>query len=425
MHVRYYILFTLIFSCATEDTLVRQCPDKCWAPNIPGSMQDVGQCTSGTPVCDDDNFIIDCLDAGEPSTEECDNIDNDCDGENNEHLLDFHPILSSIFYHDAPNPCHDPIGECYGARVKCTHTGWECTYPITVELEPFTNRPVPQESRCDGLDGNCDYLIDNDIYAGASLKDRVCYSGPAGTELVGDCTMGALSCIKAETICYRERTPSIERCGDGLDNDCDGWTDEIENSLVKYDIVFIIDTSGSMCDVINAVAQALSRYISQFASNPNFRFALVIMSTGASSPPYVSLKTDFTDIATLQAEIANLDCNGHWYEASLDSMAMVCDKTSNVLNLDWDPDADALFFAFTDEGAQSYMTPQTTGQSIIDTCLAHKVLPYMWSWSNSTSEFEYIVASANGEYFSLVPDVEKIFNDMNSVMITLCDPEDQ
>ena len=59
---------------------------------------------------------------------------------------------------------------------------------------------------------------------------RPCYSGPPGTEGVGECKSGIQSCFGGHggghwEPCKNEVTPSPEKC-DNKDNDCDGKADE-------------------------------------------------------------------------------------------------------------------------------------------------------------------------------------------------------
>lgn len=75
-------------------------------------------------------------------------------------------------------------------------------------------------SGCAGLD--CD---DADDFV-TSDTSRACYGGPAGTLGVGECAAGIEECIAGVWLpCTGEVRPNLERC-DGLDDDCNGIADD-------------------------------------------------------------------------------------------------------------------------------------------------------------------------------------------------------
>lgn len=58
-------------------------------------------------------------------------------------------------------------------------------------------------------------------------ESRACYAGPEGTEGVGVCVAGTEICLPDGSgfgLCSGERRPERERCGNDLDDDCDGAT---------------------------------------------------------------------------------------------------------------------------------------------------------------------------------------------------------
>ena len=118
-------------------------------------------------------------------------------------------------------------GGCPGAGAACMVPGLlgVCAQGVAqcAGMNSTMCRQVHQPSPevCDGLDNDCDGVVDDNI------PPRACYDGAAGTEGVGVCRGGESVCTDAMFgSCMGEVTPSAEIC-DGLDNDCNGLVDDL------------------------------------------------------------------------------------------------------------------------------------------------------------------------------------------------------
>lgn len=211
---------------------------------------------------------------------------------------------------------------------------------------------VPFDELCNGLDDDCDGIVDN----ADKLEIKPCYSGNLATLAYGVCHFGVERCVNGEAKCSGEVLPKEEMCN-SLDDDCDGLVDEGFES--HADIIFVMDYSGSMGDKLERLINVVSQWGAKYGTRTDVKIALV------AAPSYdiyldnkVSVISNLTDINTFIGILTMHRTVGPASgEATLDAIYLISDPT-NTLAINWTPNATRAIFLFTDEIPQSFILPE-------------------------------------------------------------------
>jgi DMSO/TMAO reductase YedYZ heme-binding membrane subunit len=217
-----------------------------------GGTLNCGTCTS-PQTCGGGGTANVCGSSCTPSTEICDNLDNDCDLNTDEGCDD-----------DNDNYCDSTMTRS-GTPTTCTSVGGDCN-DANAAIKPGATEI------CDNVDNNCNGNIDESIFKSSSCGQGACLrtvnqtcsrgtwspscvAGPVSLEICDNidndcdnstdegfdkgisCSIGLGECLSngikvcsvngSITVCNAiVKNPVNETCGDGLDNNCNGQADD-------------------------------------------------------------------------------------------------------------------------------------------------------------------------------------------------------
>ena len=413
--------------------------------------------------------------AKQPSIEMCDGEDNDCNG-----LIDDGIVCQcSLLDVGVLVPCFEPPLMCGQGYKSCECLpGSSCTeYYMTdctaacvlfgfTPCNPIYGQIFPEV--CNNWDDNCNQLIDEDLY-------KTCYSGPAETMNVGECQPGQFTCVAGawggywpgstifmEGYCEDEVVQIDEICN-GKDDDCDGI---VEEELQETDIVFIIDTSGSMTDEISAVISALVSFSMSYQDEPNINWSMIIgpyyEDNGAPYKETLTLKTDLGPFSAFLASVqslTSLSFNGG-NEPLVDAIYLainnIADPSSLIyqpedlewryystsspaipdFNISWREDSTKVVVVFSDEKAQSKMVIRISQEDTITAINGTEDLKVfvfsplsaktgtLGTYDSTIGQYvsyeagwePFTLAGEVGQWYRLTNDVAEIFNNLMEIL---------
>jgi Putative metal-binding motif len=213
----------------------------------------VGQCEHSVTACE--GGLIPPCDPFEGATPEvCDDVDNDCDGATDEGLPDL---------------------TC--GCGACEHTAPGCINGFPQVCDPYEGA---SPEVCDGLDNDCDCIVDED----------------QGNWTCGEneCQVSVPQCIDGVPQPENSCMPvpgGAEICGDAIDNNCDGidapcaetflvGTDTVARPL---DVIWAVDSSLSMSEELATVEAEINAFAATLAGSTSPTQLHLVADRGAQS----------------------------------------------------------------------------------------------------------------------------------------------
>jgi hypothetical protein len=382
------LLLLLLLGCEENIAMVSSaCNLPCYAG--PKGTAGNAHCTVGITVCDDEGIVVDCDGESLPEEEVCDTVDNDCDGMVDNGLTDEWVGL----------PCGNAMGVCKPGRETCVGGASACIG------EEFGSPEL-----CNGLDDDCNGLVDDD------LNLEFCYTADASTLAHGECRAGINECVGGHYVCMYQRVPTTETCN-GLDDDCDGFIDEDLTS--GYDIMFMMDTSGSMRGFIADSVSAAHRTATRLEDTDTRYGAAVVpgergdVTSGYAWTP-VAIVTDLTDSAVFQSAVVGITTGSGGFEPTIDAIYELCVGNGTT----WRPDATNALVLFSDENPQT--GEGRAAQEATDACVASGVVLYVFTTPEAFAPYDDMTLQTGGNTFFLSSSIW-MFEDLTTLFSEDCE----
>ena len=156
-----------------------------------------------------------------PTVESCNGLDDDCNG-----IVDDQGIIAAqkpptaLCYPKPGSPCAGADFQCVGAG------GWKCSYGPSVEVNAGGTLAVV-ETKCDGVDGNCNGQVDEAFSDLGSACDNGSLGAcrDVGQRICDPADVTTTTCDLSVLPDPVPGAPSAEACN-AVDDDCDGLIDD-------------------------------------------------------------------------------------------------------------------------------------------------------------------------------------------------------
>ena len=276
----------------------------------------------------------------------------------------------------------------------------------------------PSEEICDGLDNNCNGSIDEGV---ANTTAIVCYDGPDGTMAIGECRAGVRYCQEGgfDGPCDGQVLPIEEIC-DNLDNDCDGEVDEGFDTR-GVDLVFVIDISGSFEEEITSMIEGITPLLDDPITS-NFRFGLAVIGrqdSGHFEPPISRHSEMVTNFVPADEFLQYLQAMQHMddggIEPSIDATMWSMDGSYPFA---WTPGSQKVIILMTDEIAQTI-----TGNNVANVnafAMEQGFEIFVFALPEHHNSFLGMVRGEQGRLFTPVVNSETVFLQIKQIFEDLC-----
>jgi hypothetical protein len=276
----------------------------------------------------------------------------------------------------------------------------------------------PAEEVCDGLDNNCDGSVDEGV---ANTTAIVCYDGPDGTMAIGECRAGVRYCQDGgfDGPCDGQVMPVEEMC-DNLDNDCDGEVDEGFDTR-GVDLVFVIDISGSFEEEITSMIEGITPLLDDPITS-NFRFGLAVIGrqdSGHFEPPVSRHSEMVTNFVPADEFLQYLQAMQHMddggIEPSIDATMWSMDGS---YPFGWSPGSQKVIILMTDEIAQTIIGQNVSQVNLYATENGFEI--FVFALPEHHASFIQMVRGDSDRLFTPAVNSETVFLQIRQIFEDLC-----